>query len=147
MKRNLIGIVMLLVIVWNIGINAQKYNTEHPIVYTAHAQEEEHKVVLIEPTYSEESIKMRIKEAFPEDSERMLRVALCESGYDRNAHNPKNNSHDRGIFQLSEKWHGKEMKELGIDPTDVEQNIQYARLLYDRNGLKDWSASKKCWSK
>jgi len=149
MKRTIIGIVMLGVIFGNIGVNAQKYSTAHPIVYTAHAQEiEEHKVVLIEPTYTEESIKIRIKEAFPEDSERMLRVALCESSLNPNAFNPTNGSNDRGIYQISEKYHKDTYTKLGFtDMSDVEQNIAYSKYLYETNGLKPWVHSKSCWNK
>lgn len=35
----------------------------------------------------------------------LIRLAYCESRLDPNAYNPTNNSHDRGIFQISRKWH------------------------------------------
>ncbi len=115
------------------------------VVHTVYA-EEPRKTVLIEISYTQEGIERRIEEEF-RDAPIMLKVARCESSLKADAYNPKNNSHDRGIFQISEKYHGEEMKELGIDPTDVADNIKYARILYDRNGTKDWTASKECWNK
>ena len=83
---------------------------------------------------------------FP-DAPIMLKVMRCEGGYDIDAHNPTNNSHDRGLFQVSTKYHGAEVKRLGLDMNNPVDNIKYARILYDKNGLGDWQASKPCWSK
>lgn len=102
--------------------------------------------IIIEVSYSKERVQELIKEAFP-DAPIMLKVAACESGFLQHAYNPTNDSHDGGVFQISQKYHGQQMEKLGLDPYDVKDNIAYARILYDRNGLRDWSASKHCWSK
>jgi len=101
---------------------------------------------VIKLSYTKERVQELIVEAFP-DAPIMLRVAACESGFLQHAYNPTNNSHDGGVFQISQKYHGHQMKKLGLDPYDVKDNIAYARILYDANGLRDWSASKHCWSK
>jgi hypothetical protein len=102
--------------------------------------------VVIELTYSKERVKELITEAFP-DAPIMMKVAACESGFLQHAYNPTNNSHDGGVFQISQKYHGDRMETLGLDPYDVRDNITYARMLYDEQGLAPWSASKFCWQK
>jgi len=109
---------------------------------------EEPKEVMIEVVYNwtPERIEEEVRKVFP-DAPVMLKVMKCEGGYDIDAHNPTNNSHDRGLFQISTKYHGAEVKRLGLDMNDPVDNIKYARILYDKNGLADWQASKHCWSK
>ncbi len=102
--------------------------------------------VVIEVTYTKERTKELIAEAFP-DAPIMLRVAACESGFLQHAYNPTNNSHDGGVFQISQKYHGARMQKLGLDPYDVKDNIAYARILYNESGLQPWLASKHCWSR
>ena len=119
-----------------------------PVVYEAHADEKE-TVVQIEVSidWTKERIEKEIRKTFPEQPDLMVRVAKCESQLNPKAHNPTNGSHDGGIFQLSEKYHGKDMRVLGIDAYDIQENIKYARKLYDESGLAPWSASKYCWNK
>lgn len=103
--------------------------------------------IQIEIVYSETRIKELIRETFPHNAATMLRVASCEGGIQDDAPtNPTNGSFDKGIYQVSEKYHGAEAKKLGLDLHDVRDNIKFAKLLYDREGLKPWSASKKCWN-
>jgi hypothetical protein len=106
------------------------------------------KEVRIEVVYNwtPERIEKEVMKVFP-DAPIMLKVMKCEGGYDIDAHNPTNNSHDRGLFQVSTKYHGAEVKRLGLDMNDPIDNLKFARILYDRNGLGDWQASKHCWSK
>lgn len=85
-------------------------------------------------------VEQAIKETFP-DAPIMVEVARCESQFDPVAYNATNDSHDRGLFQISEKYHG-----VGEEMYDVEKNLQYARKLYDEQGLKPWIWSKHCWS-
>lgn len=82
-----------------------------------------------------------IKQTFPEDVERALAIAKCESGFNPNAKGP---TQDSGIFQLHEPSHGKRMEKLGLDPFDVEDNVAFARMLYDEQGWKPWVCA---WSK
>lgn len=95
--------------------------------------------------WTTEQIKALIRATFPEESERALRVAWCESEYDPGAYNPTNGSHDGGVFQVSKKYHGAELKARGLDRFDVADNVAFARILYDRRGWQDWSASERCW--
>lgn len=76
-----------------------------------------------------------IRETFPEDPDRALAIANCESGFNPNAKGP---TQDSGIFQIHEPSHGVRMEALGLDPFDVEDNVAYARNLYDEQGWKPW---------
>jgi hypothetical protein len=55
-------------------------------------------------------------------------------------------SRDIGRFQINEKYHYAEAKALGYDIFTEAGNTKFALLLYNKNGTKDWEASKPCWS-
>lgn len=95
--------------------------------------------------YTRDEIIQLIRATFPEEPARAVKVAECESSFLPDAYNPTNNSHDGGIFQVSLKYHGPELEALGLDRFDVRDNLTFARILYDRNGWRDWSASQHCW--
>jgi len=108
----------------------------------------EPKVVQIEVVinWTPERIAQEIDKVFP-DAPIMHDVMRCESGGNIEAYNPTNNSHDNGLFQISDLYHGPRVRSLGLDVGDPADNIAYARILYDESGLQPWSASKHCWSK
>ena len=80
-----------------------------------------------------------IKKTFPEDAYTAIKIAQCESGLNQNAYNPNNNngSVDRSIFQIN-SVHDARLEELGLDPWRVEDNIEFARMLYDESGWSPW---------
>ena len=80
-----------------------------------------------------------IKQEFPEDSERALSVVKCESGFNPNAYNGKNTngSTDGGLWQIN-SVHDKHLEKLGLDKFDPEDATEYARMLYEANGFRDW---------
>jgi len=55
-------------------------------------------------------------------------------------------SKDIGRFQINDYYHEQTAKNLGFDIYTVEGNTQYALLLYNSNGTRDWNPSKPCWS-
>lgn len=121
-------------------------NTE--IVYAQEPVEVERKVVLIEVETPEKRVQRLIREAFPE-APIMVEVARCESQFKATAHNTTLNTDgttDGGVFQLN-TVHDKELETLGLDKWKVEDNIAFARILYDRGGLQPWKGSKHCWNK
>ncbi len=82
----------------------------------------------------------------------MIAVAKCESGirqYEKDGKvlRGRIDNRDVGLFQISEKYHAETAKDMGIDIYSVEGNIKYAKHLYEKNGLRDWSASRPCWEK
>lgn len=127
-------------------------NTESVVVHVAEAQEIAEPVaqeVMIEVVYdwTRERIEQEVLAVFP-DAPIMLKVVQCESEYKLDAHNPTNNSHDRGLLQISDKYHKAEWTKLGFtDMNDPIQNLAYGRVLYDEQGLAPWIWSKPCWSK
>lgn len=100
---------------------------------------------VVRPQTTEEQA---LADEFP-DAPIMQTVAKCESG----AHqflpngkvvtNPKTS--DYGVLQINQS-HIKEAKSMGLDVSTLEGNIEYARILYDRSGLRDWLSSSNCWS-
>lgn len=118
-------------------------------VAEAYAEEVvEPEIVMIEVKYNwtEERIIEEINKVFP-DAPIMVKVAKCESSFKSDAYNGTNNSHDKGLFQISTKYHGAKVKELGLNMYDVKDNLAFARLLYEERGLEPWIWSKPCWSK
>jgi hypothetical protein len=146
-RRQVIGAGIILGILGGLFLDA--YMRAYPSHITYASPPEEPQVVQIEVVidWTPERIKQEIRETFPEAPETMLRVAKCESGLVPHAYNPTNGSHDGGIYQISLKYHGDRLEQLGLDRFDIEDNLKYARMLYDESGLAPWSASKHCWSK
>ena len=80
-----------------------------------------------------------IRSTFPEDPHTAVAVASCESGLKPNAYNPKNNngSTDGGLWQIN-SVHDGTLERLGLDKYNPEDATKFARMLYDKNGWKDW---------
>lgn len=94
-------------------------------------------------------IEERILQAFP-DAPVMVEVARCESGlrhYLDDGGVIQGPTNDFGLFQIHKPSHEKKLKELGLDEKKLEDNIKFARYLYDHGGLSHWRASKHCWGK
>jgi hypothetical protein len=99
--------------------------------YQVEAKEiEQHKVVQIEVVWSEARIIEKIRETFPEDPDRAVAIAKCESNFNPKAVSPTN---DHGLMQINKTVHTVEG-----DVYDVETNLKYARKLYDERGWKPW---------
>lgn len=76
-----------------------------------------------------------IKKHFPDDADRALAVARCESGLNPFAQSKTN---DGGVFQINVAAHGERLKELGLDIWDPEDNVKFARILYEEEGWRPW---------
>lgn len=94
----------------------------------------------------------------------LRRVASCESTGDVNkpprqfnddgsplwGNDPKTGKpikRDAGLLQINTKAHAQELKLLNLDVVHSEMdNIIYGKILYQREGLRPWTQSKKCWS-
>ena len=82
----------------------------------------------------------------------LAEVARCESsfrqvGSDGKALRGEVNKSDVGLMQVNEYYHGEKAETLGFDLETINGNLAYAKYLYDKEGTKPWSASKKCWGK
>jgi Lysozyme like domain len=85
-----------------------------------------------------------IIEAFPEDSRAALAIAKCESGLNPKAFNPHNNdgTTDGGLWQIN-TVHDHKLQKLGLDKFDPHDATEYARMLYEQNGWRDWVCARK----
>lgn len=127
--------------------------TPEPVIYEqqeviVEIEEEEPREVLIRVDYSIEGIKSLIRETFPEDAETALKVAFCESGYKMvQSHHQQPYGRERsfGIFQIHEPAWDNTAKQLGLKEyqSDIEQNIEMARYIYDQHGWYPWSCYTK----
>lgn len=91
--------------------------------------------------WNEESIKKEVERVF-HDAPIMIKVAECESNF----RNVPSNTGDSGVFQINQV-HLKRLAELGLERTNVRDNIAYARILYDEKGTQPWYMSQHCWNK
>lgn len=82
----------------------------------------------------------------------MAKIARCES---RNRHyNSKGNvlrgeknTYDRGVMQINILYHEETAEKMGLDLHDLDDNVAFARYLYEKYGAKPWMSSSACWSK
>lgn len=106
--------------------------------------EEEEELDDTPPVLTKEYIIKRIVETFPEEP-LMIYVAMCESGLDPLADRGNLNV-DVGLFQINQIHRGR-LRELGLQRRNLEDNLTFARMLYDEQGLGPWYMSEHCWSK
>lgn len=82
----------------------------------------------------------------------MAKIGACES------HNRQYNSNggvlrgektplDRGVMQINLGYHGETAEKMGLDLTSIDDNVAFARYLYEKYGAKPWMSSSPCWSK
>lgn len=86
-----------------------------------------------------QNVKALIRATFPEDSATAIAIATCESGLKPTAHNPENydGSYDAGLWQIN-SVHQPTLDRLGLDKWDPEDATEFARMLYEKNGWRDW---------
>lgn len=101
--------------------------------------------------YSTSTIKNLVIEEFGTSSP-MVKVAECESSFRQ--YNASDtvltgivDSDDKGIYQINTQYQLATATSLGYDIYDPFGNIEYAKFLYQTQGLSPWSASKGCWLK
>ncbi len=91
-----------------------------------------------------------IKDYFKDDPV-LAEIAKCESTYrqfrkDGKVIRGKVNPSDVGIMQINEIYHADRAEKLGFDIYTLEGNIAYAKWLYEKEGVKPWGSSSKCWA-
>lgn len=83
-------------------------------------------------------IKKVAEEENFKEVDNLLRLAKCESGFRQYAFNTTNQSNDRGIFQISKRWHPTVTDDQAYDP------IYATRWTINKikaGGLKLWMCS------
>lgn len=124
-----------------IGILLSLFGGE-TIVYAAEPTLIQTHTILIEVETEEQKIERLVREEFV-DAPIMVEVARCESGF-KNI--PGRTSDDFGPLQIN-YVHLPTLEDLGLDREKVEDNIKFAHILYDEQGLTPWKNSKGCWGK
>lgn len=122
---------------------------QHPAVYEVEASTEkvEPREVRLEVVidWTEDRIKQEIKDTFPEYPDVAVAIATCESHLrmvQSNHVQPYGREESFGIFQIHARDHEQTAKRLGLEDykTDIQENIQMARYLYEQRGnFTDWS--------
>ena len=87
-------------------------------------------------------IERAIRETFPEEPI-MVTIAKCESSLDPSA-DRENLGVDVGLFQINQ-IHLPRLIELGLDRWNLQDNLTFARMLYDESGIQPWYMSEHCW--
>lgn len=82
----------------------------------------------------------------------LIQVARCESTFRHTAEDGtvlrgKVDSRDIGVMQINTFYHAAEAEKLGLNLENLEDNMAYARFLYERQGTQPWSASSSCWGR
>ncbi len=80
----------------------------------------------------------------------MIEIARCESRfrqYDANgkAIRGEQNKSDRGVMQINEYYHNKSSVRFGYNIFTLKGNTSYARVLFEKYGVKPWKSSISCW--
>lgn len=101
-------------------------------------------------TKADPAVEMTVYTYFADIPE-MIYVAQCEStfrhyGADGNVLRGTMVSSDVGVMQINEYYHYDRALSLGYDIHTLDGNLDYARFLYEEQGLQPWSASRPCWS-
>jgi hypothetical protein len=94
----------------------------------------------------------RFLEDYFADMPIMAKIAKCES---RNRHFDSRGQVlrgevtplDRGVMQINLHYHQDAAVKMGLDVHDIDDNVAYARYLYEKQGAKPWMSSSACWSK
>lgn len=104
-----------------------------------------------QPITDPENVEKFLKDYFA-DIPLLTKIAQCESHYRQ--YNSKGgvlrgnkNTYDRGVMQINVLYHQEKAEEMGLDLHDLDDNVAFARYLYEKFGAKPWMSSSACWSK
>lgn len=103
-----------------------------------------------EPLTDPANVKKFVEDYFS-DIPIMTKIAYCESRnrqYDSTGAVLKGEKTplDRGVMQINLYYHEETAKKMGLDLHNIDDNVAYARYLYEKQGVKPWMSSSKCWS-
>jgi hypothetical protein len=82
----------------------------------------------------------------------MIEIARCESTFrhylpDGSVLQGRVDSADTGVMQINKRYHEQRAIELGLNVEHIEDNMEYARYLYEKQGVQPWNASAPCWDR
>ena len=107
--------------------------------------------IVIQPFMPAQTVEEYVREYFV-DVPVMAAIAKCESRfrqYDKNGSGLRGEGgyEDVGGVQGNATYHKAAASELGLNLTVIQDNVAYARYLYDKKGTQPWNSSKACWGK
>jgi hypothetical protein len=82
----------------------------------------------------------------------MIEIARCESTFrhtleDGSVLQGRVDPADTGVMQINKRYHLKTATAMNLDLETIEDNMAYARHLYETQGVQPWSASAPCWNR
>lgn len=82
----------------------------------------------------------------------MVQIARCESTFrhtlaDGSVLQGRVDPADTGVMQINKRYHEATATQLGLNLEELEDNMAYARYLYEKQGTQPWSASAPCWDR
>jgi hypothetical protein len=82
----------------------------------------------------------------------MIEVARCESTFRHYLHDGsvlqgRVDPADTGVMQINKRYHLDSAMNMDLDLENIYDNMEYARHLFERQGLQPWSASAPCWDR
>jgi hypothetical protein len=103
------------------------------------------------PITDSKNVEKFVRDYF-KDIPLLAEIAKCESRfrqYDSRGEvlRGEKNTYDRGVMQINILYHAKSAQKMGLDIYDLDDNVAYARHLYEEQGSKPWKSSKACWGK
>lgn len=95
--------------------------------------------------------EMAVREYF-KDIPVMVSIARCESRFrqtlaDGSVLRGDRDRADMGVMQINSRYHNARALKLGLDLHMLEDNMTYARMLYEKEGTSPWNASAPCWNR
>lgn len=118
------------------GVNVVVNMQGDVVEYTAPQEEVLIQTVLAKEESTEwtrERIEQEVRSVFGEYGDYAVTIAVCESNLRADAINHNTNGTiDVGVFQLN-SVHDKALDELGLDKFNPEDNIQFAKVLFDES--------------
>ena len=117
---------------------------EEPAPYEVRAED-------YQPITDSKNIQKFINDYFV-DIPILAEIAKCESQF-RHLNSSgdvlkgRKDRRDTGVMQINIFYHAKTADRLGLDIHDLDDNVAYARYLYEKEGAKPWMSSSACWAK
>lgn len=90
--------------------------------------------------------------AYFHDAPVMIEIARCESTFrhelaDGSILQGKVDPADTGVMQINKRYHSRSAAAMELNLDVLEDNMAYARHLYETQGTRPWNASSPCWNK
>lgn len=82
----------------------------------------------------------------------MIEIARCESTFrhelaDGSVLRGKVDQADTGVMQINKRYHQSTATAMELNLDVLEDNMAYARHLYETQGTRPWNSSSPCWNK